>query len=138
MRCGTGGTVHDSRLGGLAAERERRQGLGADVEGQQLHDRQRQRDRAAGEGEDDERRHLRRSVGEDVDDELADVVVDPPPGRDGGDDRREVVVGQDHRRRLAGHFRAGFPHRDADVGAAKRRRVIDAVAGHRDDVVLGA
>ena len=30
------------------------------------------------------------------------------------------------------------PHGDADVGAAQRRRVVDPVAGHRDDVPLGA
>ena len=70
--------VHEPRLGGLAAERERRQRLGADVEGEQLQDGQRQRDRAAAEREDQERRHLGRGVGEDVEDELADVVVDPP------------------------------------------------------------
>ncbi len=45
---GRGGRLHDPRLGGLAAERERRQRLGADVEGEQLQDRQRQRDRSAG------------------------------------------------------------------------------------------
>ena len=31
----------------------------------------------------------------------------------------------------------GDAHRDPDVGPAERRRVVDAVAGHRDDVTLG-
>ena len=51
--------------------------------------------------------------------------------------RREVVVGEDHRRRLAGDVGAGAAHGDADVGAPQRRRVVDAVAGHRHDVTLG-
>ena len=91
----------------------------------------------AGEREDEERHDLGHGVGEDVEDELADVVVDPPPLLDGGDDGGEVVVGEHHRRGLAGHVRAGPAHRDADVGAAQGRGVVDPVAGHRHDVALG-
>ena len=72
--------VHQARLGGLAAERERRQGVGAQVDGEDLHHGQRQRHRPAGQREDQERQHLWDGVGEDVADELADVVVDAPPG----------------------------------------------------------
>ena len=77
-------------------------------------------------------------VGEDVEDELADVVEDLTPRLDSGDDRREVVVREDHRPRLARHLRSGQAHRDPDVGAAERRRVVDAVARHGDDVALRA
>ena len=52
------------------------------------------------------------------------------------DDRREVVVGEDHRGGLLRDLRAGDAHGDADVGALQRRRVVHAVAGHRDDVAL--
>jgi hypothetical protein len=76
---------------------QRRQGLRADVEGQQLQDVERERHRAAGEREDEEWHDLRDRVGEDVDDELADVVVDATSSLDRHDDRREVVVGEDHR-----------------------------------------
>ena len=48
--------------------------------------------------------------------------------------RGEVVVGQDHVGGLAGDVGAGLAHRDADVGGLERRRVVDAVAGHRDDL----
>ena len=41
--------------------------------------------------------------GEDVRDELADVVVDRPSLPHGGDDRREVVVGDHHRGSLMSH-----------------------------------
>ena len=77
-------------------------------------------------------------MGEDVEDELADVVVDATARRYGGHDRGEVVVGQDHRRRLPGHVCSRASHRDADVGAAQGGSVVDAVAGHRDHQPLRA
>ena len=43
-----------------------------------------------------------------------------------------------HRRGLAGDVGARPAHGHADVGAAERGGVVDAVAGHRDDVLLGA
>ena len=43
-----------------------------------------------------------------------------PARHDGGDDRGEVVVGEHHRRGLAGDVRSGQAHRDPDVGAAQR------------------
>ncbi len=74
--------------------------------------------------------------GEGVANEPADVVVDPPPFTDGGDDGGEVVVGEHHVGRLLGHLGAGDAHRDADVGVRKRRGVVDTVAGHGDDVAV--
>ena len=67
--------------------------------------------------------------------ELADVRVDDPPLLDGGDDAREIVVGEHHVGRLLRHVRAGDAHRNADVGPLEGGRVVDAVAGHRHDVV---
>ena len=58
----------------------------------------------------------------------------PRPSRTRCDDRGEVVVGEDHVRRLLRHVRAGDPHRDADVGRLERGGVVHAVAGHRDDL----
>jgi hypothetical protein len=49
-------------------------------------------------------------------------------------DRRKVVVGQHHVGCLYGHFRSGAPHRNADVRLLEGRRVVDAVARHRDDM----
>ena len=74
---------------------------------------------------------------EDVDDELADVVEDLTARLDGDHDRREVVVGQHHRGGLARDIGAREPHRDPNVGATQRRCVVDAVAGHGDDLALG-
>ena len=49
---GRGWPGHQPGLGGLAAQRQRGQGLGAEVDRQDLQHGQRQRDRAAGQGED--------------------------------------------------------------------------------------
>src|SRR5690606_24836529 len=56
---------------------------------------------------------------------------------DGGDDGGEVVVDEDHLRRLLRHVGAGDSHGDADVGALERWGVIHAVAGHAHDVAVG-
>ena len=68
-------------------------------------------------------------VGRDeVADELFHVVVDGASFLDGGDDRREVVVGEHHLRRGLGDRRARA-HRDADLSLLQRRRVVDTVPG---------
>ena len=69
-------------------------------------------------------------------DVLDEVVVEPAPELDRLDDRREVVVGEDHRRGLLRDLGAGDAHGDADVGLLERRGVVDAVAGHGHDVPL--
>ena len=69
-------------------------------------------------------------------DVLLEVVVEAAADLDGLDDRGEVVVGEDHRRGFLRDLGAGDPHRDPDVGPLQRRRVVHAVAGHRDDVAL--
>jgi len=68
-------------------------------------------------------------VGRDeVADELFHVVVDGASFLDGGDDRREVVVGEHHLRGGLGDRRARA-HRDADLGLLQRRRVVDTIPG---------
>ncbi len=88
------------------------------------------------EREHEERHDLGSGVGEDVLDELADVVIDLAARLDRDDDRREVVVGEHHRRCLPSDVGPGAAHRHADVGRAQRRRVVDAIAGHRHHVSL--
>ncbi len=51
---------------------------------------------------------------------------------DGG----KVVIGQDHIRRFFGHLGSVSSHRHADIGPLQGGRVVDAVAGHRNDVPL--
>ena len=57
----------------------------------------------------------------------------PRPSRIALDDRGEVVVGEDHVRRLLATSVPAIAHRDADVRRLERGSVVDAVARHRDD-----
>ena len=66
--------------------------------------------------------------------ELADVVVDDTAFLDGGHNGREVVVEQHHVGGLFRHVAAGDAHGHADVRSLQRRRVVDTVARHGDDV----
>ena len=52
---------------------------------------------------------------------------------DGG----EVVVGQHHLGGLARRLGALPAHRDADIGALQRGRIVHAVAGHRHHFAVG-
>ena len=61
-----------------------------------------------------------------------DLVVDPPAYLDSVHQRFDVVVGQDHPRRLLSHL-ATASHCDSDVGLLERRCVIDCVTSHRHD-----
>ena len=74
--------------------------------------------------------------GQQVEQILADVVVDAAAFLDRLDDAGEVVVGQHHVGGLLGDVGAGDAHGDADVGGLERGRVVDAVAGHGDDMAL--
>ena len=77
----------------------------------------------------DQRGHLEADV-------LREVVVELAAVLDGSHDGGEVVVGEDHHRGVLRHLGAGDAHGHADVGLLERRRVVHAVAGHRDDVAL--
>lgn len=130
--------MHGAGFGGFPAQGECGQGVGPQVDGEDLHDGERERDRPAGQGEDQEGKDLGDGVGEDVEDELADVVVDTAAGLDGRDDGGEVVVGEHHRGGFPGDVGAGAAHGDPDVGPSQRGCVVDTVAGHGDDLALGA
>ena len=126
--------VHDARLGGLGAESEGGQHVGAEVDREDLHRGQGQGHRAAGEQVDGGGHCLGDVRVQDVEHELADVGVDRAALLDRVDDRGEVVIGQDHVRGLLGHVRARDAHGDADVGLLEGGGVVDAVAGDRDDL----
>jgi hypothetical protein len=97
--------LHDPGLRRLTAEGERRECLGAQVDHQDLGHREPEGDLPAGEREEQERHDLGHGMGEDVEDELAHVVIDPAARLDGSDDRGEVVVGEDHHGGFAGDVR---------------------------------
>ena len=74
--------------------------------------------------------------GHDVGHRLAQIVVDAAAEPHGADDRAEIVVEQDDRRGLARDIGAAPAHGDADMGGLERRRVVDAVTGHGDDLAV--
>ena len=89
--------------------------------------------RSTDEDRRDEDEAEERDVGRDEEDEpLLRVVDDPPALGQPEHQRGERVVAKDEIGCLAGDRRAGA-HRDRDVGAVERRRVVDPVAGHGDD-----
>ena len=68
-------------------------------------------------------------------DVLGQVVVELAALLHRAHDRGEVVVNEDHAPGVLGDLRAAA-HSDADVRGLDRRRVVDAVAGHRHHVAL--
>ena len=117
---------------GSTPEGQGRQAVGHQVDPEDLDGQERHRE--ADQGRDEHDQDLAEVAGQQEVDELADVVVDAPAFLDGGHDRGEVVVGDDHVRDFLGHVRAGDAHGHADVGLLDRRRVVDAVAGHGHDL----
>ena len=146
--CGRGGSLITSGSGRIDAERQRGRAVGHEVDPQDLRRQQRQHDTPspaacqadqAGQQHAEEHGHDLADVRrQQVAQELPDVGEDRPAFLDGGDDRGEVVVGEHHVGRLLRDVGAGDAHRDADVGGLQRRRVVDAVAGHRHDRAVRA
>ncbi len=51
-------------------------------------------------------------------------------------DRGEIVIEEHHLRGFFGRLGALVAHGDADIGLLEGRRIVDAVAGHRNDTAL--
>ncbi|EXI66264.1 MAG: hypothetical protein AW07_04610 [Candidatus Accumulibacter sp. SK-11] len=124
--------LHDAGSRRLDTEGHGRRAVHDDVDPEDLN---------RGEG----RRHAEQRRGEHGDDgadiggkleadKLDDVVVDGASFLDSAHDGGEVVVGEHQGCGLLRDRGAGDAHGDADVGGFQRRGIIDAVAGHRDDM----
>ena len=68
--------------------------------------------------------------------EAQDVVHDDAALLDRADDGGEVVVGDEHGGGFLRYLGAADADRDTDIGLAQRGRIVNAIAGHRDDVAL--
>ena len=68
---------------------------------------------------------------------LAQVREDAPSEPHAADDRDEAVVEEHEIGGLPRDVGAALAHGDADVGGFERRRVVDAVPGHGDDLAVG-
>ena len=86
------------------------------------------------EGTDEHDGDLGRAAGEAVEQESANIGIDPSPFLRRGHYGGEVVVGEHQIGGLTGDFGAAPAHGDADIGAAQGRSVVHAVPGHRDNV----
>ena len=75
--------------------------------------------------------------GKDETHRLAQIVVDAAAETDRLDDRAEIVVEQHDGGSFARDIGSAAAHGDADMGGLQRGRVVDAVAGHRDDLAIG-
>ena len=73
---------------------------------------------------------------EDIGEKPTDILEHCASLLDRAHDAGEIVVHQHHVGRLFRHVGAGDPHGDSDMGALERRRVVDPVSGHGDDVFL--
>ncbi len=127
--------LHHIRLVRLEGAHQAQCHRGDHIDPQDL--RCRDRHREADEDRDHDHQALRHVGRQEEQDRLFDVVVHRAPFLDGGADRREVVVGQHHFGGLLGDLGALDAHRHADVGFLQCRGVVDAVAGHGDDLAVG-
>ena len=126
--------AHQAGVGALGSQRQRRQHVGAEIDGENLDDGQRQRNPEQHEGQIG--KQFGNVRGQDIGQEFADVFEDCPPFLDGIDDAGEIVVEQDHVGRRLGHIGSGNPHGDADVRTLQGWRVVHPVSGDGDDFAL--
>jgi len=124
-----GRPIHHVPLGGLHGQRKGREAVRDEIHPEDL-DRL-QGKRQPQERGQEERQDLAGITGQQVFDELPDVVVDHPALLDGAHDRGKIVVQEDHVAGLLGDVRAHDAHGDADVGALQGGGVVDPVARHR-------
>ena len=131
-----GWPVHHLGVDLFGLEHDRTGGVDDELKEGDLHGEQ--DERPAGDEHGDERHPEDGDVdGEDVGHRLVEVVEDPAPLADAAGDRAEVVVGDDQVGGLSGDVGAASAHGDADVGGAQGGGVVDAVAGHADDLTVG-
>src|SRR5262249_5607149 len=73
---------------------------------------------------------------EDEPDCLTEIIVDTSAKPNSLYNRPEIVAEQDDGRCLAGYIGAAPPHGDPNVRRLQRRGIVDAIAGHGDDLAL--
>ena len=124
-------TAHDVALGGFKGQAEGERGGGRHVHPQNQH--RRQRNDVPRQQRNHNQQPLRQVGRHDEQDGLLQVVVNATPLFHRAGDGGEVIVRQDHVRRLFGHFRALNAHRNTHVRLTQRRGIVHAVTGHADN-----
>ena len=65
---------------------------------------------------------------------LAQIIIDPPPQPHSGGNGFKIIVQKNDRRGFAGHIGPSPAHGDADMRRLQGWRVVDAIAGHRNNI----
>mmetsp|Transcript_32092 Transcript_32092/g.55853 ORF Transcript_32092/g.55853 Transcript_32092/m.55853 type:complete len:421 (-) Transcript_32092:271-1533(-) len=123
---------------GVRVRRVEAQGRGGGPVRHQVHPQQVQRGQRLGQAQhcaEEDGGDLAQVAGDEEADEALHVVVDAPALLHRIHNGGEVVVRQNHVRRLLGHLCAGDAHGDADGRLLQRGRVVDAVACHGGHLV---
>ncbi len=127
-------TPHEREVaaGRIARERDGGWAVGQQIDNQDLHDRKRSSE--ACHDRNGEQNNLAEVRREEERKKRTDVGGYPPSLAHRRDDGRELIVGENDRGSLTRRLGSALPHRDADMGATERRRIVDAVARHNDDL----
>mmetsp|Transcript_38300 Transcript_38300/g.81772 ORF Transcript_38300/g.81772 Transcript_38300/m.81772 type:complete len:274 (-) Transcript_38300:2083-2904(-) len=124
----SGKLLHDVRIRGVESQRRGWGSISDEVNPEELH-----RDESlwqAQRGREEDGSDLPDVGRYEVADERLHVVVDGPSLLHRVHDGGEVVVREDHVRRLLGDLGAGQSHGDADVSLLEGRGIVDAVPRH--------
>ena len=106
--------VERTRLARLGAHGHTRKAVGHQIDPEDL--RRKQRHSETDKRTDEHDNDFRETTTERVEQEAADVAVDPAPFTDRGDQGAEIVIEQHDIRSLTGHLNAPAAHGHADVG----------------------
>ena len=128
---GDGRTVHGA-LRAFHAERENGQGIGDQIDPEQLRGRE-EVIPPKKERDDEHREHLGKVGGQEKGDRLFDVEKDVAPLLHRAHHGGKIVVGEHYVGGVFGDVRPRA-HRHAHVGGFERRRIVDTVPRHGDDL----
>ena len=88
-------------------------------------------------GAEQDERQASRAGGQLEGQEILNVVEDGLALLNRMQDRREIIIRQNHVRRLLGDVGPVHAHCDANIRLLQRRRIVDPVARHGDNIAAG-
>ena len=127
-------SAHHIRFSFLHSKGDRREGVRDQIDPQNMYGL---KDRKAKQRRNKDCQNLRKVRGKQELDRFTDVVVNTSSLCYGCNDRRKVVIRQDHIRHGFRDIRAGDSHPDTDICLFDRRCIIHTVPGHGSHAVKG-
>mmetsp|Transcript_5320 Transcript_5320/g.10923 ORF Transcript_5320/g.10923 Transcript_5320/m.10923 type:complete len:562 (-) Transcript_5320:1568-3253(-) len=125
---------HDIRVRGIESQSRGGRSVRDEIDPQQLHGNQ-----SLGKAQcrrKENGRHLSDVGRDEVPNEGLHIIVNRTSLLHGVDDRRKVIVGENHIGSFFCHFRPGQPHGDTDIRLFQGRSVVDAISRHGHDTSL--